>query len=353
MNKNQRASPPHIKAKEHCPILGSNIKLTRSEWERLLTLSRHAKKEETKPNENKPAFFQLKTLGQIKVSVITSLYRGGKYVSRFMQNITTQQHFDAICELIIIDACSPENEFQHIQPYLARHSNIRYVRLNERVSIYKAWNLAIQQSRGQYITNANLDDLRRQDSLVRQASVLDSLPFVDIVYQDLFYTLDSTLSFDEIAAVNVRTMLPLITPRSLMSFNSPHNAPMWRKCIHERNGMFDENYQSAGDWDFWLRCLSSRNVFYKLNDPHVAYFFNPDGLSTRQDGPSVKEGMEALRVHQSLRPEEESLVTKDKFIGKLAEHVEIRYLHVGDRYSYAQQSLRLAAQQLKFGPVNR
>lgn len=341
-----------MKAKEYCSILGSNRKLTRSEWERLLALSRHAKKEEIKPNQDKPSFFQLKTLDQIKVSVITSLYRGGKYVSRFMENLTTQQHFDDVCELIIIDACSPENEFQHIQPYLARHPNIRYIRLNERVSIYKAWNLAIQQSRGQYITNANLDDLRRHDSLVRQASVLDSLPFVDVVYQDLFYTLDHTLSFDEIAAVNVRTMLPLITPRSLISFNSPHNAPMWRKCLHERNGMFDENYQSAGDWDFWLRCLSSGNVFYKLNDPHVAYFFNPDGLSTRPDGPGVREGMRVLRAHQSLRAEEESCASKDKFIEKLSKHVEVRYLHPGDRYLYAQQSLRLAAQQLKFGSAN-
>jgi hypothetical protein len=28
---------------------------------------------------------------------------------------------------------------------------------------------------------------------------------------------------------------------------------MWRKELHETYGMFDENFEIAGDWEFWLR----------------------------------------------------------------------------------------------------
>jgi hypothetical protein len=68
-----------------------------------------------------------------------------------------------------------------------------------------------------------------------------------------------------------------------MQLNPPHNAPMWRRSLHDELGLFDTAFVSAGDYDFWMRCVLAGKTFYKLNDPHLAYYQNPQGLSTRRD----------------------------------------------------------------------
>ena len=167
--------------------------------------------------------------GEYIVSAIASLYKGRRFIEKFLENITTQTIFDR-CELIIIDADSPEGEEEIIAEYQKMYPNIVYKRINYRIGVYDAWNIAVQLARGRYLTNTNVDDLRRSDSFELQAGALDANPAVDVVYQDVFYTLDPSLSFDEVASLGFKTELPIITACNLLAFNSPHNAPMWRKA---------------------------------------------------------------------------------------------------------------------------
>ena len=98
-------------------------------------------------------------------------------------------------------------------------------------------------SRGRYLTNTNLDDLRRRDSFELQAATLDRYDFIDVVYQDFFYNFDDSLSFEEIEKFGFKSDLPIITPHNLLKFNSPHNGPMWRKSLHAELGLFDTQLQ--------------------------------------------------------------------------------------------------------------
>ena len=230
----------------------------------------------------------------IRVSAIASLYKGGPYIRKFLDNITRQTLGENF-ELIIIDANSPDGEDEVIEQYRKAFPNIRYERMNYRIGIYDAWNVGVGLARGDYLTNTNLDDLRRRDSLEVQAAALDAVPFADVVYQDFFYTLDPNLTFEQIEAYGFRSALPLVTPNNLLACNSPHNAPMWRKRLHSELGLFDTSFKSAGDHDFWLRCLQAGKVFYKINAPHVVYYQNPDGLSTRPGSAGIVEGRRIQR----------------------------------------------------------
>ncbi|AXI44594.1 hypothetical protein C1J03_00245 [Sulfitobacter sp. SK012] len=233
----------------------------------------------------------------LRVSAITSLFRGGDFIEQFMDNITTQTCFDRHSELIIIDADSPENEGEVIARYLKDHPNIQYRRMDSCIGIYEAWNLGVQMSKGDYLTNANLDDLRRADSFEIQAGALDATPFADVVYQDFYYSFAPNLSWDEVAAFGYKSDLPVITPYNMLRFNSPHNAPMWRKSLHSEMGLFDASYKSAGDYEFWMRCLSKGKSFFKVNEPHVVYYQNPKGLSTRADTRGLIEGRMILKKY--------------------------------------------------------
>jgi glycosyltransferase involved in cell wall biosynthesis len=280
-------------------IMGTDRSLTSSAWEeRVLQLNVAApRRKMTTPVKARQAF---KHSGCYVVSAIASLYKGREFLRRFLDNITTQTIFDR-SELIIIDADSPQGEEEIIAEYQKNYPNIVYKRMNYRIGIYDAWNLAVQMARGRYLTNTNVDDLRRGDSFELQVRALDQDVSADVVYQDFFYSCDASLSFDQIARLGFKSELPIITKQNLMAFNSPHCAPMWRKSLHDDVGLFDTSYNSAGDWEFWLRCLWKGKGFCKINTPHVAYFVNPEGISTNQNTRGIDEARRvSLRYNRKL-----------------------------------------------------
>ena len=226
------------------------------------------------------------------VTAIASLYRGGAFIDEFLDNVSSQSIFRDWCELIVVDAASPDGEADTIRRYMAGFPNIRYVRTPERIGIYEAWNHAIRVSSGELLTNTNLDDLRRRDSFELQASALLELPEADVVYQDVLYSLEPHLPFERVAAFGFRSEVPRVTPAVMLAFNPPHNAPMWRKRLHDELGPFDARYRSAGDYEFWLRCVAAGKVFHRIRTPHVVYYQNPEGISTRADTPGHAETRE-------------------------------------------------------------
>ena len=70
--------------------------------------------------------------------------------------------------------------------------------------------------------------------------------------------------------------------------NQPHNNPMWRKTLHEKYGLFDSKYKSAGDWEFFLRSTFGGSKFKKMSAAYGLYYFNPKGISTNADNSSWK-----------------------------------------------------------------
>lgn len=275
------------------PWMGMSRFINIKEWQEKAALT------PANPAPAQPRIYPSLRLGNesaVLVSAIASLYRGGEYIEQFMQNVTSQSLFERT-ELIIIDADSPENEYEVISRYMERFPNIVYHRAATRIGIYEAWNLGVQMARGRYITNANMDDLRRHDSFERQAEILEKFSFVDVVYQDFYYGFEGKASFDRTAAIGVHSAVPVVTPYNLMLSNSPHNAPMWRRQLHDDVGMFDTSYRSAGDFDFWLRCVQAGKTFFKINDPHVVYFVNPEGLSTGADTRGIEEPDRARNEH--------------------------------------------------------
>lgn len=332
-----------------CLVMGTGTHVTAADWQGQAQVLREAPPKQPDTTTRYANRFYIKGKPRVLVSALASMYRGGDFIEQFMDNITRQDSFDDYCELVIVDADSPENEYKTIKRYLARHKNINYIRCNYRIGIYDAWNVAAKAARGEYLTNTNMDDLRRHDSFELQAAVLDNLPFVDVVYQDLYYTFDPRLSFAEIAAFGLQTTLPVITPHNMIQFNSPHNAPMWRKRLHEELGYFDTRYKSAGDYEFWMRCLAAGKKFYRINDPHVVYYQNPKGLSTRPDTRGVVEAMEVHEAYCRKLIPQDVVMPREQFIRKLDPSVSGWVIgDTKDRYVLAQQALRNAARHRKY-----
>jgi hypothetical protein len=71
-------------------------------------------------------------------------------------------------------------------------------------------------------------------------------------------------------------------------------------------GFFDEKYKSAGDLDFWIRCVLGEKRFLKDNEAHVAYYFNQDGMSTNQNSPAK---LEIKEIYKNYLPVKKNMLS--------------------------------------------
>lgn len=239
--------------------------------------------------------------GKPLISVIVSLYRSDKFLNQFIQNMTGQTAFDH-AEFHVVSVQPSEYERSLLEEWGNRFSNVTLDFRDSRVPIYVAWNDAIKGTSAPLITNANADDLRSPDSLALQIQISSQHPGVDVFYQDVFVSLEPKFTWSVIEAVNARTNFPAVSLGVLMAGqNYPHNAPAWRRSLHDQVGYFDEQYLSAADAEFWLRCALEDKLFMKMKEVHVAYYLNPEGISTSTDSTGASEFRSILDKYEVLR----------------------------------------------------
>tara|TARA_Y100000004_G_C8829570_1_gene375545 strand:- start:116 stop:853 length:738 start_codon:yes stop_codon:yes gene_type:complete len=234
-----------------------------------------------------------------KISIITSLYKGGEYIKGFLEDIVNQTIFKEECELIIIDANSPDNEKDIILEYQKDYPNIVYARLDEDPGIYECWNIAIEMSRGEFITNANVDDRKHEKSLEIHLHALENNKGADVVYADILLTEKPNETFANNTALGVYPSPEQASLEAILHRGAPHNNPLWRKSLHNKSGYFSRKYKSAGDLDMWLRFLENGAKFGKINTPLGLYYLNPNGMSTSSET-NDKKVKEELEIRQSF-----------------------------------------------------
>ena len=100
-----------------CRIMGTNKQLTIEKW--------NSRKDEIKESlgdakifKKSKSIFNIVKRQNVIVTAIASIFKGGKYIEQFLENITNQTIFDEYSELIIIDANSPDNEIDIIKKFL-------------------------------------------------------------------------------------------------------------------------------------------------------------------------------------------------------------------------------------------
>ncbi len=256
-----------------------------------------------------------------KISIITSLYKGDDFIEGFLQDITKQTVFNQ-CELIIINANSPGNEEPVIRCYMQRYPNILYTRFKSDPGLYGVWNRAIKMARGEYITNANVDDRLAHNCYEVHALVLDSNPQVELVYSDYYTTTLANKDFNYMLQhskpINYKALnpqrayhipvgnyiwishKPLFSKERLKHGCLPNNHPMWRKSLHNRYGFFDENLKIVGDLEMWLRAATQGALFKKVPAILGVYYYNPRGLSTSPHNGWLQERARVLHYYKEL-----------------------------------------------------
>lgn len=241
------------------------------------------------------------TLLQPLVSAIVSTYNSERFIKGCIEDLE-QQTIAHQLEIIVIDSASPQNEGAIVRELQGRYGNIRYLRTDQRETVYAAWNRGIAMARGRYVTNANTDDRHRRDAFELMARVMDSRPGIDLVYGDVLITKNPDDTFESHTPGGRYTWYDW--DRNILldkgCFVGPQ--PMWRRSLHELYGGFDPAYVTSGDYEFWLR-ISQTSDFFHIRQPLGLYLARPDSIEHQNEDRKGIENSKILDLYRRAAKE--------------------------------------------------
>ena len=230
------------------------------------------------------------------VSAIVSTYNSERFFRGCIEDLEAQTIANRL-EIVVVDSCSQQNERGIIEEFQKKYHNIKYIRTENRETVYAAWNRGIKAASGKYITNANTDDRHRADAFEQMVKILEGDPGIALVYADLVMTERENETFDRHTPCGSFTWLNWDRNKLLEQgcFMGPQ--PMWRKAVHEEYGYFDESMVTSGDYEFWLR-ISQTNNFYHINSLLGLYLKSPQSIEHRNRVKQQEENNKLLSLYR-------------------------------------------------------
>jgi glycosyltransferase involved in cell wall biosynthesis len=216
-----------------------------------------------------------------KCSSFCSLYKGEKFIQGYIEDMLKQSIFNDI-EFIFLDCDSPENEKDIILPLTKQYANIKYYKLDKDPGLYAGWNTAIKLCSAPIIGNWNIDDRKNKEGLEILLEQFNKNPNLDLVYGFTYVSHIANEKYKDNSFTEIYPYLPH-SFTNLLRNNSPHCMPLWKHSLHDRFGYFDENYKTASDGDFWLRCAVGGATIQMVNHPVGLYYQNPTGRSSNPE----------------------------------------------------------------------
>jgi hypothetical protein len=215
-----------------------------------------------------------------KISVITAigpLEIYGKFIPRYLDNVTDQHFFHETEHIIIY------SEWDDILNEFLKYPNFTLIKEDERKGVYNAWNIGIKAATTEYVTNWNIDDLRHPiNNKIKYDAITQNN--YDVIYNWYIATSDENENFYNL---DLSTKTILQYPDNYENYVL-HNCyagpdPLWKKSLHDKVGYFDyENFNTIGDWEMWIRFAKSGAKFKLIPEALCLYYDHDQTVSQRQ-----------------------------------------------------------------------
>ncbi len=234
------------------------------------------------------------------VTAIVSTWSAERFMAGCLEDLLAQTMADRI-EILVVDACSPQNEGDIVRRFQQSHANVRYVRTAEREASSRTFNRAIGLARGRYLTTANTDDRHRPDFFERMTGVLERHPEFALVYADSWITTHANETFATHTATR-RYAWPDYTHTTALSCCLFGAQPVWRRDVHAVVGHFDEACLRANDQDMFVR-IAARFGAVHLAETLGLFLARPDSVSGADHRrETLAEVLAVLRRHRTGIP---------------------------------------------------
>lgn len=207
------------------------------------------------------------------ISVMMPTYNNGKYIKQAIESIYAQK-YDNI-EIIVIDDGSTDNTKELLKQY----KDIKYFYI-EHKGISFARNIALENSKGEYIAFCDSDDYWLPEKINTQIQYFKDHPECEIV----FTKYENIFENDELKK-NKRAMHEKLIENSFKQYLP---STVLRKDLFDRFGAFDENFSGIEDAEFIYR-ISMKGINVKHYIDKVFYIRRIHGNNiTLQQNRTIK-----------------------------------------------------------------
>ena len=227
------------------------------------------------------------------VSIIIPAYNALRWLEKTLNSALAQTYSNI--EVLVVDDGSTDGAGQ----WLSERYGLRVHYLwKENGGVSSARNFGLRHASGEYIQFLDADDLLLPQKIATHVAFLETRPEVALVYCDCLCFCADQPDKTYPWPYRDRYCSGVIFKEMVEGgFILPHMALTRRKWI-DVAGFFDENLNSAADWDFWLRMAwRGARFFYLDTEPLVLYRVHSDSMSSNH----VFHGRDSLRVLKKMR----------------------------------------------------
>lgn len=187
----------------------------------------------------------------MKISLITVVYNGEKYLKNCIQSIIAQDYTDI--EYIVIDGGSTDGSLNIIEQY---KDHIQHFISEKDEGMYDALNKGIKMATGEVVGILNADDMLASADVISTVANCFSTQNPDAVYGNLNYI--HPLKTKKI--VRKWISKPVTTTGIILGWMPAHPTFYVKRVLFETCGNYSLNYDSAADYELMVRFLYKYHI---------------------------------------------------------------------------------------------
>ena len=209
-------------------------------------------------------------------------YNGEKYLSESIKSVLSQTYQN--WELIFWDNKSDDKSAEIFKNY--KDTRFKYFYANEHTLLYKARNLAIEKSKGDFISFLDVDDLWIKNKLELQIPYFNN-PDVGVVFSNVWLIkkdrkkkklfMKKRLPRGNIYDELIDNYCVIITTTAIR-----------KKLYLKSKKKFDERFSIVGDFDLFTR-LSKMCLYESIQEPLAFYRLHGKNFSTINKEKEIEE----------------------------------------------------------------
>ena len=216
------------------------------------------------------------------VSIIMNCYNGETYLQESIKCVLSQTYEN--WELIFWDNRSKDKSAEIFKGY--EDKRFKYFYADKHTTLYKARNLAIEKSKGNFIAFLDTDDLWDENKLQLQMHYFNN-PKVGVVYSNCWIIKKNIKN----KKIYISKKLPSgkIFDQLIDNYNVGISTTVIRKKFYLKlTQKFDERFSIIGDSDLFMR-LSKICLFETVQRPLASYRLHDKNLSKLSKGKELEE----------------------------------------------------------------
>lgn len=211
-----------------------------------------------------------------RVSVITSVYNGERFIGETIDSIRAQTMKD--WEHIIVDNCSTDRTVEIIEEYMKTDPRIRLIKNQENVGQIPNLNKAIELAKGEYIARSDADDISYPSRFEKQLAYMKEHPEAVLVGSEMDSWWDGTTKkysgehfFCDEKEIRFGTLFFCVMPNSSFFIR--------KKALTDHQIRY-RDYQYAEDWAIIVDLLQAGSA-YKFPESLIMYRIYGDQLTQK------------------------------------------------------------------------